>query len=91
MYDIIETFEDFSRPMKKSFLFLKADKGLNFQVSYPITWKGYLNNEEIQIRQVDKHSKIITSFQFDVFPKMYEDKRKTVTVILDKYLKRKGI
>jgi len=90
MKDIDEKFEDFAQLTKKSSLVLDADKSLNFQVSYPIVWTGYLNNEKIKILQTEKHARILTSFEFEVFPEVLERHKETVINIIDKCLKRKG-
>ena len=90
MYDIDELFEDFSQPMKKSRLALNADKAINFQVLSPIVWTGYLNNEKIKILQTEEHARILTSFEFEVFPEVMEHHKETVLKIIDKCLKRKG-
>ena len=73
MWEINENFEDFKRPNRPGLVGLNPDKEINhYQVSYPITWTGFISGHKIEIIQKRESALFLSDFEFKSFPPEYE-------------------
>lgn len=88
MWEINETFDDYSHPTNKGWIYLNADQEMNpYQIKYPITWTGFVSNNKVIIIQNSQSSKFIEGYEFKVFPEKYSDIKNQIVSIIDKYLR----
>lgn len=72
MWEIQENFRDDLHPIGKGSFCLNPDKIITaYQIKYPITWKGLINNIPIVIIQKSDSAKYREDFDLVKFPDNY--------------------
>jgi hypothetical protein len=87
MWDINKIFEDIGNYRDESSLQLNSHTPIGpFNYSYPIIWSGFLNNEEIVIKQLSDHSEFITEFEFINYPEKFNYLKSNIRNFIHEYL-----
>lgn len=89
MWDINQSFTDSTELSGRVSIFLNSDKALNpYNISYPITWTGYINNHPIEIIQPSSSSSFIENYEFSTYPNGYSLYHSRIVSLIDTCLRR---
>ena len=89
MWDINAQFENLTGNGRKSTIFLKANQELNiFITEYPITWTGFIDNQNIEIIQPTSSSSFSENYKFKTFPDEYFIYKEEIILLINNRLKR---
>jgi hypothetical protein len=72
MWQIEKEFDDYSHPIGKGWVNLKADKPMNpYRITYSITWSGFVSGNNVKIIRKRQSSYSLNDFDFSGFPEKY--------------------
>lgn len=88
MWQINSKFEDDFQPLGKSSFYLKTNSNLSpYNIEYPISWTGFINNIEIEIIQISQSAFEVNDFEFITFPEKYSYVKNSIAKSINNYLK----
>ena len=89
MWDINQSFKDNTELSGHVTIMLNADKPLNpYNISYPVTWNGFINNEKIVIIQSSSSSSFSENYEFKTFPISFSIYEGRIVKLIDTCLRR---
>ena len=87
MWHINEQFEDYSHPTGKGRVYLKSDQTLHpSTIQWPLTWSGFINNDEVVITQSGLFAGDMENFDFKVFPEEHNHLQSQIVDWIDEKL-----
>ncbi|MDM1412536.1 hypothetical protein HX038_17635 [Myroides odoratimimus] len=89
MWQINKRFKDSTELSGNVTIFLNANKPLNpYDISYPITWSGFVNNQPIEIIQPSSSSSFMENYEFVNYPKGYYIYQNRIITLIDELLRK---
>lgn len=88
MWEIDERLDVSAYHLGRNKIYLNSDKQIDtYHITYPITWKGLLNGNKVEITQKTSSSSFMDDYEFVIYPEEFSDLKGEIVQVIDRYLR----